>query len=63
MYDDFKDFLGRNWWLLFMSFARVINQSSERDSLFGSLFLDILFTGGLLLIIMYAYWFIRYGRK
>ena len=58
----FKKFLSRNWWFLLLAFARIFNQS-ERDSAFGSLFLDILFFGGIILIIMFAYWFIRYGRK
>lgn len=58
----FKNFLSRNWWFLLLAFAKLFNQS-ERESAFGSLFLDTLFFGGILLIIMLAYWFVRYGRK
>ena len=59
---SFKSFLGRNWWFLLLAFAKIFNQS-ERDSAFGSLFLDTLFFGGIIFVIMFAYWFIRYGRK
>jgi len=58
----FKKFLSRNWWFLLLAFSKIFNQS-ERDSAFDSLFFDILFFGGIILIIMFAYWFIRYGRK
>ena len=58
----FKKFLGRNWWFLLLAFAKLFN-ASEEESAFGSLFLDTLFFGGIILIIMFAYWFVRYGRK
>ena len=58
----FKNYLGRNWWFLLLAFVKIFNQS-ERESAFGSLFLDTLFFGGIILVIMFAYWFIRYGRK
>ena len=58
----FKNFLGRNWWFLLLAFAKIFNQS-DKESAFGSLFLDTLFFGGILLVIMFAYWFVRYGRK
>jgi hypothetical protein len=58
----FKMFLGRNWWFLLMGFASVLRQS-ERESVFGSTMLDILFGEAIILVIMFAYWFIRYGRK
>ncbi len=58
----FLNFLGRNWWFLLLAFAKIFNQS-ESESIFGSLFLDTLFLGGFILIIMFAYWFVRYGRK
>ena len=58
----FKKFLGRNWWFLLLAFAKIFN-ASEKESAFGSLFLDTLFFGGMILIIMFVYWFTRYGRK
>ncbi|OHA02615.1 MAG: hypothetical protein A3C92_03160 [Candidatus Sungbacteria bacterium RIFCSPHIGHO2_02_FULL_53_17] len=58
----FKSYLGRNWWFLLLAFAKIFSQS-ERDSAFDSLFLDTLFFGGIIFVIMFAYWFIRYGRK
>lgn len=58
----FRKFLSRNWWFLLFAFTRIFFQS-ERDSAFGSLFLDTLFFGGIILVIMFAYWFVRYGRK
>ena len=58
----FKKFLGRNWWFLLLAFSKLFIQS-EKESAFGSLFLDTLFFGGILLVIMFAYWFVRYGRK
>jgi len=58
----FKKFLSRNWWFLLLAFAKIFNQS-EKESAFGSLFFDTLFFGGIILIIMFAYWFVRYGRK
>jgi type II restriction/modification system DNA methylase subunit YeeA len=58
----FKNYLGRNWWFLLLAFSKLFIQS-EKESAFGSLFLDTLFFGGILLAIMFAYWFIRYGRK
>jgi len=58
----FKKYLGRNWWFLLLAFIKIFNQS-ESGSAFGSLFLDILFFGGIILVIMFAYWFVRYGRK
>lgn len=50
----FKNFLGRNWWFLLLAFAKIFNQS-ERESDFGSLLLDTLFFGGIILVIMFAY--------
>ncbi len=58
----FKMFLGRNWWFLLMGFASALRQS-EKESVFGSTILDILFGEAIILVIMFAYWFIRYGRK
>ena len=58
----FKTFLGRNWWFLLLAFSKLFIQS-EKESAFGSLFLDTLFFGGILLAIMFTYWFVRYGRK
>jgi len=58
----FKTFLGRNWWFLLLVFSKLFIQS-EKESAFGLLFLDTLFFGGILLVIMFAYWFVRYGRK
>jgi len=58
----FKSFLDRNWWFLLLAFAKIFNQS-ERGSAFGSLFIDTLFFSGIILVIMFAYWFVRYGRK
>lgn len=59
---NFKIFLSRNWWFLLLAFSKLFIQS-EKESAFGSLFLDTLFFGGIILIIMFAYWFVRYGRK
>ncbi len=58
----FKIFLSRNWWFLLMGFVSALRQS-ERDSPSGSTILDVLFGMGIVLVIMFAYWFIRYGRK
>jgi hypothetical protein len=58
----FKNYLSRNWWLLLLVFVKIFNQS-QKESAFGSLFLDTLFFGGIILLIMFAYWFIRYSRK
>lgn len=58
----FKNFIGRNWWFLLLAFSKLFVQS-EKESAFGSLSLDTLFFGGILLVIMFAYWFVRYGRK
>ena len=58
----FGDFLGRNWWFLLLAFAKFFNQS-ENVSATSSLFIGILFFGGVIFVIMFAYWFIRYGRK
>ena len=58
----FGNFMGRNWWLLLLAFAKFFNQS-ENVSAVGSLFIGILFFGAVILAIMFAYWFIRYGRK
>lgn len=58
----FKDFLRRNWWFLFLGFARAVNYS-YKDSATGSKFFDILLYCSIILIIMFAYWFIRYGYK
>jgi hypothetical protein len=58
----FKKFLSRNWWFLLLAFAKIFN-ASGKESAFGSLFLDTLFFGGIILVIMFAYWFVRYGRK
>lgn len=57
-----KSFIGRNWWFLLLAFSKLFIQS-EKESAFGSLFLDTLFFGGIILIIMFAYWFVKYGRK
>ena len=58
----FKSFLSRNWWFLLIGFASALRQS-EKDSVFGSVALDVLFGEAIILVIMFAYWFIRYGRK
>ena len=58
----FGNFMGRNWWFLLLAFAKFFNQS-ENVSAAGSLFIGILFFGGVIFVIMFAYWFIRYGRK
>ena len=58
----FKKFLGRNWWFLLIGFASALRQS-ERDSVFGSVALDVLFGEAIILVIMFVYWFIRYDRK
>lgn len=58
----FKSFLSRNWWFLLIGFASALRQS-EKESVFGSAALDVLFGEAIILVIMFAYWFIRYGRK
>jgi hypothetical protein len=58
----FKAFLSNSWWFLLLVFVKVINQS-EKESAFGSTFLDIVFFGGIVILLMYVYWFVRYGRK
>lgn len=58
----FGNFMGHNWWFLLLAFAKFFNQSEE-VGVFGSLFAGTLFFGGVILIIMFAYWFVRYGRK
>ncbi|MEK7144590.1 MAG: hypothetical protein AAB794_01890 [Patescibacteria group bacterium] len=58
----FGNFMGRNWWFLLLAFAKFFNQS-ENVSAASSLFIGILFFGGVIFVIMFAYWFIRYGRK
>jgi len=58
----FKMFLGRNWWFLLMGFVSALKQS-ERESIFGSVALYVLFGEGIILIILYIYWFVKYGRK
>lgn len=45
-----------------MGFASALRQS-ERESIFGSTMLDILFGEVIVIVIMYVYWFIRYGSK
>src|SRR3989344_4541196 len=47
---SFKNYLGRNWWFLLLAFAKIFNQS-ERESAFGSLFLDTIFFGGIIFVI------------
>ncbi len=58
----FKIFLSHNWWFLLLAFAKIFNQP-ERKNAFGFLFLDTFFLGSIILIIMFAYWFVKYGRK
>ncbi len=58
----FKNFLARNWWFLIMGFAAALRQS-ERESAFGSTLLDILFGEAIIIVILYIYWLVKYGRK
>ena len=58
----FQKFLGRNWWFLLIGFASALRQS-EKESVFGSVVLDVLFGEAIILAILFTYWFIRYGRK
>ena len=58
----FKKFLGRNWWFFLIGFASALRQS-EKESVFGSVVLDVLFGEAIILAILFTYWFIRYGRK
>jgi len=58
----FKKFLSRNWWFFLIGFASALRQS-EKESVFGSVALDVLFGEAIILVIMVVYWFIRYGRK
>jgi cbb3-type cytochrome oxidase subunit 3 len=58
----FKMFLGRNWWFFIMGLASIFRQS-ERGNGSGSAMMDLLFGMGIVLVILYVYWFIRYGSK
>ncbi len=58
----FKSFLGRNWWFLVIGLFSALRQS-QRESVSGSIVLDALFGEGIILVMMFAYWFVRYGRK
>ena len=58
-YPTFKDFLKSNWWFLLLVFAKAFNNSEKNKLGFGGVIIMI----GILLVIMFIYWFIRYGRK
>jgi hypothetical protein len=56
----FKNFLSHNWWFLLLAFAKFFNQ---KESIFGASFLDLIFLSAIILLIMFVYWFVRYGQK
>jgi hypothetical protein len=58
----FKSFIGGNWWFFLIGFTNTLRQS-EKESASGSVALDVLFGGGIIMIILFTYWFIGYGRK
>ena len=58
----FKNFLTHNWWFLLMGFVSALRQS-ENENVFGSTALDVIFGEVIVIVIMYVYWFIKYGRK
>ena len=57
----FKDFLSNSWWLIFIVIIHAINNSAK-DSPTGSTFFDTVILTGVLLVILYIYWFIKYGK-
>ena len=61
-YPNFKSFIKTNWWFLLLGFGKAL-VNSEKLEMTGSSIFDFLIFIGILLLIMYIYWFIRYNKK
>ena len=62
IYPTFGAFLKTNWWFLLLGFGKAFT-NSEDGYMTGSVFFDFIVLIGILLILMFVYWFIRYGRR
>lgn len=58
-YPTFKDFLKSNWWFLLLAFAKAFNNSEKEDIGFGGIVIIM----GIILVIMFIYWNLRYNKK
>lgn len=58
-YKNFKIFLKSKWWFLLLAFTKAFRNSE----ITGSDFFDILFFVGIILLILYIYWLLRYKIK
>jgi hypothetical protein len=58
----FGQFLGRTWWFFLIAFSHAF-RGAQNSSFTGSTIGDIFVSIGIILAILFAYWFIRYGRK
>ena len=58
----FGQFLGRAWWFFLIAFVHAFD-NAQGVALTGSTFGDIFVSLALIFGILFAYWFIKYGRK
>jgi len=61
-YTSFGQFLGRAWWFFLIAFSHAFRNAWD-SSLTGSTAGDIFVSIGIILVVLFVYWFIRYGRK
>lgn len=58
----FRQFLSNTWWFFLLSFAKAFSNASDSTPT-GSVLIDLTMFGGVILLILYTYWFIRYNKN
>ncbi len=54
MKESFRKFLGRNWWLLLISFVHMLKNGEDLTG--GEKFIAFSLTSGLIIFLMFLYW-------
>ncbi len=52
--ETFGQFLGRNWWLLLISFIHMLRNGEDFTG--GEKLLLFIITGGIIIFLMFLYW-------
>ena len=60
---EFGQFLKNNWWFFLIAFGHAFSNAKDSGLSNGSFLSNLLLAGGLIWVIMFIYWLLKYGRN